>query len=114
MSFLLSSLDSATFCLLQVTVTDIIIDSTYVERTSACNCIQAVVSEHGYTILHIPAPMQVDSEWNSGNVQRAHNASHMAHIWAIAGSTTGVILVFVVLFIVVHPALVVGGDAANN
>jgi len=105
---MLSSLDSATFCLLQVTVTDIIIASTYVERTSACNCIQAVVSEHGYTILHIPAPMQVDSEWNIGNVQ---SASYMAHVWAIGGSTTGV---SVVLFIVVQPALVAGGDAASD
>lgn len=37
-------------------------------------------------------------EWNNGNYQGAHNASHMGKKWGIAGIITGVIMHHCCLF----------------
>jgi len=58
--------------------------------------------------MHISIPMQVESEWNRGNYQGAHNAAHTARNWGIAGVITGIVIIPVLVLVVVAISLGLG------
>ena len=55
-------------------------------------------STHAITI---PIPVQVDSEWNSGNHQGAYDAARNARNWGIIGIITGFFFAVMAVIIII-------------